>query len=93
MIDTDKYEGHLLINGEFSKQVMTPEQYNATKALLNDAPLLLAEVKRLREESKKKGDVLTTLDEMIRNYTSHVEMMKALEQGLDLTETWKELIE
>jgi hypothetical protein len=41
MIDTDKYEGHLLINGEFSKQVMPPEQYYATKALLNDAPLLL----------------------------------------------------
>ncbi len=49
MINTDKYEGHLLINGEFSKQVMTPEQYDATKALMNDAPLLLEEVKRLRQ--------------------------------------------
>ena len=54
---------------------------------------LEAEVKRLREENKKKGDVLTTLDEMIRNYASHVEMMKALEQGLGLPETWKEMIE
>ena len=54
---------------------------------------LIAEVKRLREGSKKKGDVLTTLDEMIRNYASHVEMMKALEQGLGLPETWKEMIE
>tara|TARA_R100001509_G_C4805401_1_gene194555 strand:+ start:491 stop:787 length:297 start_codon:yes stop_codon:yes gene_type:complete len=51
------------------------------------------EVKRLREESKKKGNVLSTLDEMIRNEESHVEMMKALEQGLDLPETWKEMIE
>jgi hypothetical protein len=54
---------------------------------------LLTEVKRLREESKKKGNVLSTLDEMIRNEESHVEMMKALEQGLDLPETWKEMIE
>ena len=54
---------------------------------------LLEEVKRLREESKKKGNVLSTLDEMIRNEESHVEMMKALEQGLDLPETWKEMIE
>ena len=55
--------------------------------------LLLAEVKRLREENKKKGNVLSTLDEMIRNEESHVEMMKALEQGLDLPETWKEMVE
>ena len=61
--------------------------------LIADAPLLLEEVKRLREESKKKGNVLSTLDEMIRNEESHVEMMKALEQGLDLPETWKEMVE
>tara|TARA_B100000161_G_C33549577_1_gene414716 strand:- start:1489 stop:1743 length:255 start_codon:yes stop_codon:yes gene_type:complete len=54
---------------------------------------LIAEVKRLREESKKKGAVLTALDEMIRNNASHVEMMKALERGLDLPETWKEMVE
>ena len=52
-----------------------------------------AEVKRLREENKKKGDVLSTLDEMIGNHVSHVEMMKAFEQGLGLPETWKEMIE
>ena len=52
MIDTDKYEGHLLINGEFSKQVCTPKEYHATKALLNDAPLLLEEVKRWRKLAK-----------------------------------------
>jgi len=103
MIDTDKYEGHLIDKAvEDNSQVWvwknwmlknaeTIEQHKATAALLSDAPLLLAEVLRLREESKKKGDVLTTLDEMIRNYASHVEMMKALEQGLDLTETWKDM--
>jgi hypothetical protein len=80
MIDTDKYENHDMIR--IAKQL-----------LIEDAPLLLEEVKRLREESKKKGNVLSTLDEMIRNEESHVEMMKALEQGLDLPETWKEMIE
>lgn len=67
--------------------------HKADALLIADAPLLLAEVERLRKESEKKGNVLSTLDEMIRNEESHVEMMKALEQGLDLPETWKEMIE
>tara|TARA_R100000388_G_scaffold92463_1_gene75540 strand:- start:124 stop:465 length:342 start_codon:yes stop_codon:yes gene_type:complete len=64
----------------------------ADAQLIADAPLLLAEVKRLREESKKKGNVLTTLDEMIRNEATHAELMKALEQGLGIPETWQDLI-
>ena len=55
---------------------------------------------RLQKENKKQHmvylthfDVLSTLDEMIRNEATHAELMKALEQGLDLPETWKELIE
>ena len=55
MIDTDKYEGHLASEGQtwaWSKWMLnnaeTIEQHEATSALLNDAPLLLAEVKRLR---------------------------------------------
>ena len=78
MIDTDKYEG-----------LIDAEGYIDYDGLDH----LLAEVKRLREENKKQIDVLTTLDEMIRYGKDHVEMMKALEQGLDLPETWKELIE
>jgi len=61
MIDTDKYEGHLIDKAvEDNSQVWvwknwmlknaeTIEQHKATAALLNDAPLLLEEVKRLRE--------------------------------------------
>ncbi len=56
MIDTDKYEGHLASEGQtwawskwMLKNAETIEQHEATSALLNDAPLLLAEVKRLRE--------------------------------------------
>jgi len=55
MIDTDKYEGHLANEGQtwawskwMLKNAETTEQHTATAALLNDAPLLLAEVKRLR---------------------------------------------
>ena len=64
MIDTDKYEGHLMDKAvEDNSQVWvwknwmlknaeTIEQHSATAALLNDAPLLLEEVKRLSEELK-----------------------------------------
>ena len=62
-------------------------------ALIADAPKLLAEVKRLREENKKQLNVLTTLDEMIHRHDDHVELMKAFEQGLGVPETWKEMIE
>ena len=44
MIDTDKYEGH--DNWEGTKVNMANE---ANKLLIADAPLLLAEVKRLRD--------------------------------------------
>jgi hypothetical protein len=65
MIDTDKYEGHLIDKAvEDNSQVwvwsewmlgnsMTIEQHNATAELLRDAPLLLAEVKRLREATQQ----------------------------------------
>tara|TARA_R110002072_G_scaffold44161_6_gene123833 strand:- start:3717 stop:3971 length:255 start_codon:yes stop_codon:yes gene_type:complete len=61
--------------------------------LVKHIPDLLAEVKRLREENEKQNNVLTTLDEMIQRSEEHVELMKALEQGLGLPETWKEMIE
>ena len=48
-IDTDKYEGH---STEYSYEILSVDDGKdmyATYALLNDAPLLLAEVKSLRE--------------------------------------------
>ena len=55
MIDTDKYKGHLAhldyelwAFTDFMNINATHEERRATDALLNDAPLLLAEVKRLR---------------------------------------------
>ena len=57
MIDTDKYEGHLASEGQtwawskwMLKNAETIQQHEATAALLKDAPLLFAEVKRLRED-------------------------------------------
>ena len=48
-IDTDKYEGH---SNEYGYEILSVDDGKdmyATYALLNDAPLLLAEVKSLRE--------------------------------------------
>tara|TARA_R110000787_G_scaffold66762_1_gene149895 strand:+ start:394 stop:654 length:261 start_codon:yes stop_codon:yes gene_type:complete len=59
MIDTDKYEGHLPFTGDelvwvWSKSGMnrmkSVKQFNVTAQLLQDAPLLLEEVKRLRKQ-------------------------------------------
>ena len=61
--------------------------------LMVDAPVILAEYMKLREENQKQLLVLSTLDEMIQRGNEHVELMKALEQGLGIPETWKELIE
>jgi hypothetical protein len=58
MIDTDKYEGvkgslvHSISNEEWKK--LSP----AAQALIADAPLLLAEVIRLREELKQTRESL-----------------------------------
>ena len=53
MIDTSKYEGH--DNWEGTKVNMANE---ANKLLIADAPLLLEEVKRLREENKELEEFL-----------------------------------
>ena len=66
MIDTDKYEGHL-VGGDFkvwgwsSKmlKVANYEEQMATAALLKDTALLLAEVKRLHKGIKEAIHHLT----------------------------------
>ena len=58
MIDTDKYEGHIASEGRtwiWSKWMLKNaetrrlKEHKATRHLLNDAPLLLEEVKRLHD--------------------------------------------
>ena len=78
MIDTDEY---------------IDEARATIKGMQDLMNALIVEIKRLREKNKKQLDVLSTLDEMIRYGKNNFEMMKALEQGLDLPETWKEMIE
>ena len=63
MIDTDKYKGHLAhldyelwAFTDFMNINATHEERCATDALLNDAPLLLEEVERLREQNKLMVD-------------------------------------
>jgi len=56
MIDTDKYEGHEYERMRIERWHLpdTPEEVMIANALLmDDAPLLLAEVKRLREQQQK----------------------------------------
>lgn len=109
MIDTDKYEGHTEgswefkhINsnwyrcdeiGEIHMEDIAIKEASANAQLIADAPLLLEAYKQLREENEKQNNVLSTLDEMIQRGEEHVELMKALEQGLGITETWKEMVE
>ena len=50
MIDTDKYEGTWKIHGMEYWKHWYEGQCEADTNLIHDAPLLLAEVKRLREE-------------------------------------------
>ena len=58
MIDTDKYEGHVLVDGKWASP-MRREEYDATKALIKDAPLLVEELKRLRKGIKEVIQHLT----------------------------------
>ena len=54
MINTDKYEGHTPADAwrhaDGSVNYMPPMNYTADVELITDAPLLLEEVKRLREQ-------------------------------------------
>jgi len=81
MIDTDKYEGHDLAKGRVGSDYNIYDRKGniifdaddvgsnmATLNLLADAPLLLAEVKRLREENKvlaKYRDIVNKYDDAL----------------------------
>ena len=83
MIDTDKYEGHLAhldyelwAFTDFMNINATHEERCATDALLNDAPLLLAEVIRLRERLIRAYDwaekAVNGNDSAMMDYTEYV---------------------
>ena len=73
MIDTDKYEGHTPGPwGWFSSSTLS----DANKLLMTDAPLLLAEVKRLRERLIRAYDwaenAVNGNDSAMMDYTEYV---------------------
>tara|TARA_R100001129_G_C5184237_1_gene208792 strand:+ start:5 stop:262 length:258 start_codon:yes stop_codon:yes gene_type:complete len=77
MIDTDKYEGHSI---EYSYEIVSVDddkEMDATYALLNDAPLLLEEVKQLREIEQEwlmmwaTLEELNLVDDVRKNMTEH----------------------
>ena len=83
MIDTDKYEGHTegpwipQVNSQVCSStvvhtIIATVEYNhpQNKALIADAPLLLAEVKQLRKFTNKLNNIIGTFDEfMCGNWT------------------------
>ena len=79
MIDTDKYEGHTSAeHWDFSIWGITmPTGFEADAELIADAPLLLAEVLRLREGIKELSEDWLRWDE----------------RGIKMAKTLMELIE
>ena len=84
MIDTDKYEGHTpapwkpvqLSNRCWTVGNLSLEWTEADKNLIADAPLLLAEIKRLRERLIRAYDwaenVVNGNDSAMMDYTEYV---------------------
>ena len=73
MIDTDKYEGHTPATWT-GVTIDTMRQYpdSPTMILAQDAPLLLAEVKRLSAEVRRLRDMVCLLeDSRITNMSIH----------------------
>tara|TARA_R100000231_G_scaffold124714_2_gene95038 strand:+ start:484 stop:708 length:225 start_codon:yes stop_codon:yes gene_type:complete len=63
MIDTDKYEGHNIAMMRNTQSGMaTHIEREANWNLVQDAPLLLAEVKRLRAWKKLVSDIVQQQD-------------------------------
>ena len=76
MIDTDKYEGHY--TEDFDRFWVTADdelnvdvkRANATTNLIDDAPLLLAEVNDLLAEIRQLNNIIGTFDDfMCNNWT------------------------
>ena len=78
MIDTDKYEGHDLAKGRVGSDyniydrkgniIFDADDVSSNMATLNllaDAPLLLAEVKRLQKEVRKQSNIIGAINDLV----------------------------
>ena len=94
MIDTDKYEGHQYERMQIDRWHLpdTPEEVIIANAnLMNDAPLLLAEVQRLREENEMLRKVDWEYECLWTWLAENTNLLNTIEP---LVEEWKkEMIE
>jgi C4-type Zn-finger protein len=78
MIDTDKYEGHTpapwVLRGMLGNSYMT----EADGLLLRDAPLLLAEVKRLRKLDENARRLQEMIEWLHSNFSGYLHELKEL---------------
>jgi hypothetical protein len=78
MIDTDKYEGHIENIGRWQMfgNALPRWAEDADRKLVADAPLLLAEVKRLREQLAKANKYVHNIcqhsDSMMMDYEDYM---------------------
>ena len=90
MIDTDKYEGHTegpwkpfrFDNMIWTVGNLTVEWKEADKNLVADAPLLLAEVKRLREENDMLSEAVKEDNDILKKHIETLEEVKRLRKEL-----------
>ena len=76
MIDTNKYEGHIENIGRWRMFANTLPQWaeDADRKLVEDAPLLLEEVKRLRERIEQATKILRLPYEPENDPDYHLEL-------------------
>ncbi len=70
------------------KNAETIEQHESTSALLNDAPLLLEEFKRLREENDMLSEAVKEDNEILKKHIETLAEVKRLREELRLTKEW-----
>tara|TARA_R110002020_G_scaffold21617_2_gene73524 strand:+ start:314 stop:559 length:246 start_codon:yes stop_codon:yes gene_type:complete len=79
MIDTDKYEGHNMskvTDGHCATS--TFEEKKANRNLVQDAPLLLEEVKRLRKLDENARRLQEMIDWLHSNFSGYLHELKEM---------------
>ena len=97
MIDTDKYEGHTEgpwkpYESKYSRMWtignLSVKWKEADKNLVADAPLLLQEVKRLREENDMLSEAVKEDNDILKKHIETLEEVKRLREELDGREAY-----
>ena len=93
MIDTDKYEGHTpveewgdIVHADGYLSIFLDDDVYATdtdRQLMADAPLLLAEVKRLREVVDKQQMQYVNLETAYHNSPSQIEIQHEIDTAVE----------